>query len=93
MGTETKNYYFILQIDPAAPMEDIERAYRRLAFRYHPDHNSSQEATRIMQEINEAYNTLRSPAKRAQYDRENRAQWAARKPPGAPPQPSHHTPP
>ncbi len=85
MGTETKNYYFILQIDPAAPMEDIERAYRRLAFRYHPDHNSSQEATRIMQEINEAYNTLRSPAKRAQYDRENRAQWAARKPPGAPP--------
>jgi chemotaxis signal transduction protein len=91
MGTETKNYYFILQIDPAAPMEDIERAYRRLAFRYHPDHNSSQEATRIMQEVNEAYNTLRSPAKRAQYDRENRAQWAARKPPGAPPQTSHHT--
>jgi DnaJ-class molecular chaperone len=56
MGTETKNYYFILQIDPAAPMEDIERAYRRLAFRYHPDHNSSQEAPVSCRKVNEAYN-------------------------------------
>ncbi|TEU11887.1 MAG: hypothetical protein E3J21_22510 [Anaerolineales bacterium] len=63
------DYYKILQIDPKAEPEVIEAAYRRLARKYHPDVNKSPDAVQRMQQINVAYEVLRDPAKRAEYDR------------------------
>ncbi len=65
---ELKNYYRILQVDPSAETEIITAAYRRLAQKYHPDANRSPDATRRMQEINEAYGVLSNPEKRAHYN-------------------------
>ena len=73
MPTPTKDYYRILQIDPSAEQQAIEDAYHQLALKEHPDINSSPDATRRMQEINEAYETLHDPARRAKYD----VKWCA----------------
>ncbi len=64
-----KDYYQILQVASAADQEVIEAAYRRLARKYHPDVDTSPDATSRMQTINEAFTVLSSPAKRADYDR------------------------
>ena len=66
---QQKNLYSILQIDSGVSQDTVEMAYRRLALRFHPDLNHSREATLVMQEINLAYDTLRSPQKRAAYDK------------------------
>ena len=63
-----KNYYQILQVDPAAEPEVITAAYKRLSIKYHPDTNRSAEAHQRMQEINEAYQVLKDPARRTHYD-------------------------
>jgi hypothetical protein len=63
-----KNYYKILQVDPSADKEVIAAAYKRLSIKYHPDTNRSSDANRRMQDINEAYQVLKDPASRAQYD-------------------------
>ncbi len=63
-----KNFYQILQVDSYADIEIIEVAYKRLARKYHPDINNSPNATTQMQEINEAYETLKDKFKRNQYD-------------------------
>lgn len=63
-----KNYYKILQVDPSAEAEVIAAAYKRLSIKYHPDTNRSPDAHRRMQEINEAYDVLKDPARRRQYD-------------------------
>ena len=61
--------YRLLQVDPSADPEVIEAAYKRLAFRYHPDHNSGDpQAEAHMKRINEAYRVLGKPDLRADYD-------------------------
>ncbi|GEM_PF-6863011 len=74
MSFPNKDYYKILQVDPSAESEVIEAAYKRLALKYHPDHNKSPNANERMGEIIEAYQVLRDPARRAQYDSQ-RASW------------------
>ncbi len=69
----TKDFYKILQVDPAAEPEVIAAAYRRLSLKYHPDTNAAADATAKMQDLNEAYEVLKEPMKRALYDRERRA--------------------
>ena len=64
-----QDYYKILGIAPSANTKEINQAYRKLAFLYHPDRNQDNpEATKKMQELNEAYATLSVPSKRKQYD-------------------------
>ena len=66
-----KNYYDILQINQNAPPEIIEKAYKTLAKKYHPDlqeENNKREAEEILKEINEAYEILSNPDKKALYD-------------------------
>jgi hypothetical protein len=63
-----KDYYSILGIPQSASQNVIRDAYRKLAKRYHPDVNSSPDADRIFKELNEAYEVLGDPEKRAQYD-------------------------
>ncbi len=73
MQTSIDNFYKILQVDPSAEPEVITAAYHRLARKYHPDTNTSPDAKLKMQAINEAYDTLSNPAKRADYDRNIRS--------------------
>ncbi len=85
----SKKPYKILQVDTKAEPEVIEAAYRRLARKYHPDVNPSANAKVRMQEFNWAYETLRDPQKRAQYDRAAKYQRGRTKtsstPKGTPP--------
>ena len=62
--------YRVLQVDPSADPEVIEAAYKRLAHKYHPDHNTGDpQAEEQMKRINEAYRVLGRPGPRADYDR------------------------
>ena len=66
-----KNYYDILQINQNASPEIIEKAYKTLAKKYHPDlqeENNKKEAEEILKEINEAYEILSNSDKKALYD-------------------------
>jgi curved DNA-binding protein CbpA len=67
-----KDYYKVLQVDPSAEPEVITAAFRKLSLKYHPDTNRAADAVARMQDINEAYDVLNDPARRAQYDRERR---------------------
>ena len=60
--------YSILGVTHNAGIDEIKRAYRRLALQYHPDRNKSQEATAIFTAIQIAYDTLTDEAKRRKYD-------------------------
>jgi hypothetical protein len=73
---EKNDYYSILQIDPSATKEEIRAAYKRLAFRAHPDRSDRPQATEETQLLNEAYDVLGNPEKRALYDLERLAATA-----------------
>jgi curved DNA-binding protein len=59
------DYYTRLGVDKKASPEELKRAYKKLAMQHHPDRGGDQ---KTFQEINEAYDTLKDPAKRQQYD-------------------------
>ena len=64
-----KNYYEVLGISKTASADEIKKAYRNLAFKYHPDRNSGDKvAEGKFKEINEAYDVLSDEKKRADYD-------------------------
>ncbi len=66
---EYVDYYKILELDKKASEEDIKKAYRKLARKYHPDLNpNDKEATKKFQQINEANEVLSDPEKRKKYD-------------------------
>lgn len=62
------NYYELLNVDRKASEDDIKRAYRMMAKKYHPDINKSPEASKIIVSLNEAKDTLLDPVKRRDYD-------------------------
>ena len=64
-----QDYYEVLGINRTATDEEIRRAFRKLAFKYHPDHNHNDAAGEKFKEVNEAYEVLTDPDKRAAYDR------------------------
>ena len=64
-----RDYYQVLDISSNATAEEIKKAYRRLAFKYHPDRNHQDGAEEKLKEINEAYEVLSNPDdKRTAYD-------------------------
>jgi DnaJ-class molecular chaperone len=64
-----KNYYSILGIEKTASDEDIKKAYRRLAMKYHPDRNQGNpQSEEKFKEINEAYECLSDSSRRQAYD-------------------------
>lgn len=66
---EPEDLYEILQVHPSAHQDVIQAAFRRLALLYHPDRNPSPDAAETMKRLNIAYEVLRDPDRRANYDR------------------------
>lgn len=64
-----KDYYQILGLSPSASSEEIKKAYRSLALKYHPDRNQSSDAEEKFKEITAAYGVLIDETKRREYDR------------------------
>ncbi len=67
--TTKRDYYEVLGIRRDASDEEVKSAFRKLAFQYHPDRNKQDGATEKFKEVNEAYEVLSNPEKRAMYDR------------------------
>lgn len=65
-----RDYYVVLNVQPAASQQEIKLAYRKLALQYHPDRNGGNIHTEaLFKEINEAYSILSNQQKRADYNR------------------------
>ncbi len=64
-----RDYYEVLGISRDASTEEIKRAFRKLAFQYHPDRNRDDGASEKFKEVNEAYEVLSDADKRSAYDR------------------------
>jgi curved DNA-binding protein len=69
MAVSFQDYYEALEVPREASADDIRRAYRRLARKYHPDVNKAPGAEDRFKQISEAYEVLRDDEKRARYDR------------------------
>ena len=66
---EYRDYYKVLGVERNATEQEIKKAYRKLALKYHPDRNQgNKQAEEQFKEINEAYQVLSDPSKRARYD-------------------------
>src|SRR6185295_12563630 len=63
-----KDYYQIMGVPRTASQDEIKRAYRKLARKYHPDVSKEGDAEARFKEIGEAYEVLKDPEKRAAYD-------------------------
>lgn len=69
MAVSYKDYYKLLGVERGAAAEDISKAYKKLARKYHPDLNpGNKQAEEKFKEINEAYEVLKDPEKRKLYD-------------------------
>lgn len=71
-----KDYYDIMGLERSASQDEIKRAYRKLARKYHPDVSKEADAETRFKELGEAYAVLKDPEKRAAYD-ELGANWKA----------------
>ena len=65
-----KEFYRILEVSETATQEEIKKAYRKLALKYHPDKNpdNQEEAKKKFQEVSKAYEILGSEERRKRYD-------------------------
>lgn len=78
MSMEYKDYYKILGVERKASQDEIKKAFRKLAMKYHPDKNpGDKKAEEKFKEINEAHEVLGDPQKRARYDQlgESYSRW------------------
>ncbi len=66
--SEKRDYYEVLGLSKGASEEEIKKAYRKMAKKYHPDINKEPGAEEKFKEINEAYEVLSDPQKKATYD-------------------------
>jgi molecular chaperone DnaJ len=69
MTSAVRDYYEVLGVSRTTDAKGIKRAYRKLAFKWHPDRNKAPEASERFKEVTEAYRVLSDLKKRAQYDK------------------------
>jgi curved DNA-binding protein len=85
MAVKFRDYYEVLGVPRTATQEEIQRSYRKLARKFHPDVSKAKDAEEKFKEINEAYEVLKDPEKRQKYNQLG-ANWKAgqefRPPPG-----------
>ena len=79
-----KDYYATLGVAKGASQSDIQKAYRKLARKFHPDVNKSPEAETKFKEINEAHEVLKDEEKRSKYDQFG-SNWKQAQQTGSPP--------
>lgn len=65
---EKRDYYEVLGVSKDASIQDIKKAYKKLARKYHPDHNKGEDSSAKFKEVQEAYETLSDEKKRQAYD-------------------------
>src|SRR5256885_11212660 len=76
--TEKRDYYEVLGVERSATDEEVKRAYRKLAVKFHPDKNPDDpHAEEKFKELGEAYDVLMDPDKRAAYDRFGHSAFAS----------------
>ena len=75
---EYKDYYKTLGVKKTASKEEIKKAYRRLARKYHPDVSKASDAEARFKDVSEAYDVLKDKKKRAQYDQMGQGGWEQR---------------
>ena len=69
MAAEKRDYYEVLGVNKGASEDEIKRAYKKMARKYHPDLNpDNKEAEEKFKEVNEAYEVLSDANKKARYD-------------------------
>src|SRR5258708_24819984 len=79
MATTKRDYYQVLGVERNATPEDVKKAYRKLAVKYHPDKNpGDKSAEDKFKELGEAYEVLNDPQKRAAYDQYGHAAFDRR---------------
>ena len=75
--TKKRDYYEVLGVTRTVSAEEVKRAYRKLAVKFHPDKNPGDpHAEEKFKELGEAYDVLMDPDKRAAYDRFGHAAFA-----------------
>lgn len=74
-----RDYYHVLGLNSGASQQDIRHAYRSLAMRWHPDRNlqAANQAEEVFKSVQQAYEVLKDPVKRAAYDAERARQTQA----------------
>ena len=67
--TQQRDYYEVLGVPRDASPEDLNKAFRQQALKFHPDRNKEPDASEKFKEVNAAYQVLSDPERRAAYDR------------------------